>query len=166
VPLPAAVDGKGATPAALSPVEVRGEAIGGGGFHDALSVTPGASSGTVQPGERLFYKVRADWGRSVSVTVRFLANPRAASQLGKCGGQAAIALRADIAVQQNANGEHHYQDDIQLTVAVTGERTGIPGARPGRDVDAGTAGRCVGGPPEPAGAGRRRGTRRRRAPGR
>jgi Ca-activated chloride channel homolog len=185
--LPAAVDGYGATPAALAPEQPRGEAVGGGGFHDAVSLTPGTWSGTLQPGERLFYKVRADWGQSVSVTVRFLENPQIASQLGQCAGRVAIALRAYapdrapislpsgdgvntsttrcfsdeqvlattlpevryrnrerttryvepvsmagdfyIAVQQNANDGRRYQDNIQVTVAVTGERGGAPAYR-------------------------------------
>jgi Ca-activated chloride channel homolog len=205
--LPGPVDGDGATPAALPPGQPRGEAVGGGGFHDAVALTPGTWAGTLQPGERLFYKVRADWGQSLSVTVRFLKNPRAESQLGQCGGQVAIALRAYapdrapvslpavhgvntgttrcfsdeqvlatslpqvryrnrerttkyvepvsmagdyyrnrerttkyvepvsmagdyyFAVQQNANDEHRYQDDIHITVAVHGQRTGVPAYR-------------------------------------
>jgi hypothetical protein len=34
-----------------------------------------------------------------------------------------------IAVQQNANEAYHYQDDIQITVAVTGQRSGAPAYR-------------------------------------
>jgi Ca-activated chloride channel homolog len=185
--LPEPVDGDGAKPAALPPSEPRGEAVGGGGFHDATPLAPGTWAGTLQPGERLFYRIRADWGQSVSVTVRFLKNPGAAAQLGQCGGNVAIALRAYapdrapislpggsdvntgttrcfsdeqvlattlpevryrnrerttryvepvsvagdyyVAVQQNANDEHRYQDDIQVTVAVRGERAGVPAYR-------------------------------------
>jgi Ca-activated chloride channel family protein len=181
------VDGTGATPAVLPPSQLRGNAVGGGGFHDAVQLEPGTWSGTLQPGERLFYRVRADWGQSVSVTVRFPQNPRVASQLGQCGGQVAIAMRAYapdrapislpaadgvntgttrcfsdeqvlattlpevryrnreqatkyvepvslagdyyLAIQQNANDEHRYQDDIQVTVAVTGQRAGAPAYR-------------------------------------
>jgi hypothetical protein len=34
-----------------------------------------------------------------------------------------------VAVQQNTNDGRRYQDDIQLTVAVTGERAGAPAYR-------------------------------------
>jgi Ca-activated chloride channel homolog len=185
--LPEAVDGEGATPKVLSGSAPRGEAVGGGGFHDAVPLMPGTWSGTIQPGERLFYRVRAEWGRAIAATVRFLQNPQVAAAFGQCAGNTGIGLdvygpdRAPIslpagssvhtsttrcftdeqvlaaalpevryrnrerttqyvepvslagdyyiAVRHNANEDRRYQDTIHITVAVEGQRAGVPAYR-------------------------------------
>ncbi|MEQ7009777.1 VWA domain-containing protein [Actinopolymorpha sp. B17G11] len=76
----------GALPAGQS----QGKADGGGGFADATTLTPGHWTGTLQPGEQLFYRVRADWGQSVAVTFRLPANPALDSQLGQLGEKVEI----------------------------------------------------------------------------
>ncbi|MGH3487186.1 MAG: VWA domain-containing protein, partial [Actinopolymorphaceae bacterium] len=76
----------GALPAGQS----LGKADGGGGFADATTLTPGTWTGTLQPGEQLFYQVRADWGQSVAVTFRLPENPALDSQLGQLGEKVEI----------------------------------------------------------------------------
>jgi Ca-activated chloride channel homolog len=77
---------------ALPPGKSQGKADGGGGFADATTLTPGHWTGTLQPGEQLFYRVRADWGQSVAVTFRLAQNPALDSQVGQLGEK--IEIRA------------------------------------------------------------------------
>ncbi len=94
------VEGADQLPAALAADDVargplpagpsKGDADGGGGFADATTLTPGTWTGTLQPGEQLFYRVKADWGQSAAVTFRLAENPRLDNQLGQLGEKVEI----------------------------------------------------------------------------
>jgi Ca-activated chloride channel family protein len=58
---------------------------GGSGFGQAATLGPGTWTDTVQGGEVLFYRVRADWGQAPRVTVKLTANRQAAKVIGGYG---------------------------------------------------------------------------------
>ncbi|MGG5257924.1 VWA domain-containing protein [Phycicoccus avicenniae] len=74
-----AVTGADALPPTLEPTGVEpfiapasgaGETVvGGGGFSDALTLTPGTYRDTILPAEQIFYRVRLDWGQRAALTV-------------------------------------------------------------------------------------------------
>jgi Ca-activated chloride channel homolog len=83
--LPEAVAAEEVAHGALPAGPTKGDADGGGGFADATTLTQGTWTGTLQPGEQLFYRVEADWGQAPAVTFRLPENPRLSSQLGQLG---------------------------------------------------------------------------------
>lgn len=64
---------------------ILGEVAGGGGFADAPILRSGTWKDSLRPGEVLFYRVRADWGQTPKVSIRFRPNSRAQSVLGPVG---------------------------------------------------------------------------------
>ncbi|HZC26274.1 MAG TPA: VWA domain-containing protein [Actinopolymorphaceae bacterium] len=82
LPAPVADDAK---PVRDTPVDAgspQGEVAGGGGFAQAATLQPGTWTDSVQGGEVLFYRVRADWGQSPKVTFRVQPSRQAESVLG------------------------------------------------------------------------------------
>jgi Ca-activated chloride channel family protein len=54
----------------VAPASGAGETVvGGGGFSDALTLTPGTYRDTLLPAEQIFYRVRLDWGQRAALTV-------------------------------------------------------------------------------------------------
>ncbi|HEY8457314.1 MAG TPA: VWA domain-containing protein [Actinopolymorphaceae bacterium] len=92
--LPPAVEDSDLTSKALPSGSSQGTVEGGGSFSDAITLTPGTWTSTLQPGEQLFYRVRVDWGQTASVTFRLPTNPQLASLVGGPGCGEKIELRA------------------------------------------------------------------------
>lgn len=57
-------------------------AVGGGGFADAATLTPGSYTDTILPGEQLYYRVRVDYGQRAAFTARLSTK---GTSLGKGG---------------------------------------------------------------------------------
>lgn len=71
--------------AAVVPAQASGEVeniTGGSTLSDAPIVEDGSYRDTIQPGEQLVYRVRADWGQTPRFTATLGADNRAASILG------------------------------------------------------------------------------------
>ena len=67
--LPPAVEPT-AVPPLVAPAEGAGRPVtGGGGFSDALTLTPGTYSDVILPDEQIYYRVRADFGQRLAFTV-------------------------------------------------------------------------------------------------
>ncbi|QIM21504.1 VWA domain-containing protein [Phycicoccus sp. HDW14] len=67
--LPATLEPTGVK-ALVAPASGAGETVvGGGGFSDALTLTPGTYRDTLLPAEQIFYRVRLDWGQRAALTV-------------------------------------------------------------------------------------------------
>jgi Ca-activated chloride channel family protein len=60
----------------------QGRIAGGSAFADAASLRPGTWTDSLQPGEVLFYRVRADWGQTPAITFRLGPDAAAADRLG------------------------------------------------------------------------------------
>jgi Ca-activated chloride channel family protein len=85
LPAPVSTD---AEPSNNKPVRggpAKGNIAGGGGFVQAATLGPGTWSDTVQGGEVLFYRIRADWGQAPRATVKLTANKQAAQVIGGYG---------------------------------------------------------------------------------
>jgi Ca-activated chloride channel family protein len=86
--------------------EPQGEVAGGGGFSQAATLRPGTWTDTVQDGEVLFYRVRADWGQTPRASFRVQPSKQAEQVLGAWyvnahleafGPTRAALLRTDLA---------------------------------------------------------------------
>jgi len=85
LPEPLAEGSTPSTEPVVQPGRPMGEVAGGGGFAQAATVGPGTWTDSIQPGEVLFYRVRADWGQTPRVSFTIQPDAHAEEVIGSYG---------------------------------------------------------------------------------
>ena len=90
LPEPLGTDTVPVQDAVVAPGEQRGKTAGGGGFSQAATLEPGTWTDSIQPGEVLFYRVRAEWGQTPAVSFKVHPSAQAEQVLGASGVNAKL----------------------------------------------------------------------------
>jgi hypothetical protein len=118
-----------ADPTVLPPADPRGAAVGGGGFHDAVELTPGTGSWRTR-------RPRPGWASAPAMPGSSCAPTAPTVLLSHCPAAAASPPARRGASRMSRSWPRHcpndgnrYDDPLQITIGVAGERRGAPAYR-------------------------------------